>query len=584
MLTQARRRLIFGLLTWAALTLIATFGSCARFAINGDPPSERMGQWALSVLDGSAAEAPESWVGEGPNVIIGWHEGMPAFRYVGDGDLEADVRDAVEAFAGTEETIDQFTVEVSLGRGPVILDTMYLSELSMVPLHDGLIATHASGRRVLSPEELRSRGTYDHGITTPIPDLTLGLNVRSLAGALVRDMGLSFEEFEQEGTIERFRSHTFSRTRYPRDVEVSMESMRQASIDGAEFLLRHMQDGRFAYVYEPRQDVRQQSGYNIPRHSGSTYFLAQVGRAFEHAEARAGALNALRWVNDNVMGRCGETRCVVEWERADVGSAALTVVAAAEVLLGGEDPLARTLVEDLSAFLRAQQRPDGELMHEYDVTANEPIDVQHLYYSGEAAFALLRAYVATGEEANLEAARGVMSHLTGASWDFFGSRYYYGEEHWTCIAAAEGYDELRDPDGLDFCARWAEFNDVLQFDEGQTPWEAEGAYGVGPVVVPRLTPVGSRSEAFVGTYEMMRDAGMDTTQVRRVVERGLEQLLRYQFRPGPTHLFADPEGAYGAIPGSPVDLRCRNDFTQHAGSSFVRWYEVLQEEAQTARE
>ena len=110
----------------------------------------------------------------------------------------------------------------------------------------------------------------------------------------------------------------------------------------------------------------------------------------------------------------------------------------------------------------------------------------------------------------------------------------------------------------------------------------EGAYGVGPVVVPRLTPVGSRTEAFIGTYLLMRDAELDTTGVRALVERGLGQLLRYRWAPGPVHLLANPEAAYGAVPGSPVDLTSRNDFTQHAGSSWIRWLEILREEADPA--
>ena len=279
------------------------------------------------------------------------------------------------------------------------------------------------------------------------------------------------------------------------------------------------------------------------------------------------------------MQRCGENLCVVDFGRADVGSAALTVVAASEILAKAEDPTARRLVDGLSAFLRAQQRDDGELMHEYDVEAQEPIDVQHMYYSGEAAFALLKAHEATGDDGNLEAARRLMSHLTGAGWDFFGSRYYYGEEHWTCIAAGEARERVESEEALDFCRRWYEWNDVLQYRAGQTPWPVEGGYGVGPVLIPRLTPVGSRTEAFIATYQLMKHRGLDTTRVRGVVERGLGQLLRYRWAPGPTHLLADPIAARGAVPGSLVDLTSRNDFTQHAGSAWIRWAAVLREEA-----
>lgn len=223
-------------------------------------------------------------------------------------------------------------------------------------------------------------------------------------------------------------------------------------------------------------------------------------------------------------------------------------------------------------------------MHEFDLRTQEPIDVQHMYYSGEAAFALLKAHEVLGDERDLGAAEKLMGHLTGAGWDFLGSRYYYGEEHWTCIAAGEARGRIDIPEALDFCRRWYEWNDELQYRDDATPWPVKGAFGVGPVIVPRLTPVGSRTEAFVGTYLLMDHEGMDTAGVRAVVERGLGQLLRWRWAPGPTHHFADPEGAYGGVPGSPVDLTSRNDFVQHAGSAWIRWAEVLREEREGAGE
>jgi hypothetical protein len=82
----------------------------------------------------------------------------------------------------------------------------------------------------------------------------------------------------------------------------------------------------------------------------------------------------------------------------------------------------------------------------------------------------------------------------------------------------------------------------------------------------------------------LKHHGRDTTLAREVVERGLAELLRWRWAPGPTHLFADPEGAYGGTPGSPVDLTARNDFVQHAGSAWIRWAEVLREEREAAVE
>jgi hypothetical protein len=262
----------------------------------------------------------------------------------------------------------------------------------------------------------------------------------------------------------------------------------------------------------------------------------------------------------------------------ELGSTALTAAAAAEYLRGGDDPMVRELLENLVAHIRDMQRDDGELMHIYDLSANEPVDVQLLYYSGEGALALLMAHEVLENEADLEAARRLMTHLTGAGWSFLGSRYYFGEEHWTCIAAGAASDRIDSPEALDFCRRWAEFNRAVQYGEGETPWDIAGSYGVGPLLVPRLTPVASRSEAFISTYVAARRRGIDDSALRRQIEAGLGMLLAHRWAPGPTHLLANPVAARGGIPATPVDLTVRNDFVQHACSAMIRWADVLRSE------
>jgi hypothetical protein len=492
-----------------------------------------------------------------------------------------DALHALESWAAVEDARRmRFTVEVPLGTGPLVPDLPWVTELGLVPLQEGLGARFENEEAYLMPEELRSGSAYDGGVTTPIPDLAFGAPVPGLLGRLARTLGTDRETLLADGDVWRVRSHTIAESEYPRDEAVTEENLRAASVDGATFLLRHQhRDGRWTYVWDGTTGTERLEPYNIPRHSGTTYFIAQVDRLHGMPAARSGALRALRWIQRHKLRRCGDHPCVESFGRADIGSAALTVVAAAEVLAKEDDPVARELVVGLTGFIRAQQREDGELMHEYDLRAQEPIDIQHMYYSGEAAFALLKAHEVLGDEANLEAARVLMGHLTGSGWDFLGSRYYYGEEHWTCIAAGEARGRVDSPEAVDFCERWFGFNDALQYREGETPWPVEGGYGAGPVIVPRLTPVGSRTEAFINTYLLMKHHGHDTTEVRALIERGLGQLLRWRWAPGPTHLLADPVGAHGGMPGSPVDLSCRNDFVQHGGSAWIRWADVLRQEA-----
>ena len=245
----------------------------------------------------------------------------------------------------------------------------------------------------------------------------------------------------------------------------------------------------------------------------------------------------------------------------------------AEIARAGIDPSFRVQVDELAKFLLAQQRPDGEFMHLYDRTANGPIDVQFVYYSGEATLALGRAHELTGDPADLEAARRGLAHLVGPVWSFFGDRYYFGEEHWTCQVMSELWDRAPDPKALDFCVRWRAYDAHMMYAPGESPFDADGAFGVGPVVTPRLTPVASRTEAGVATLDAMARAGTDTAQrdaLASQLRRSFALLLRQQFRPGASYLFAEPRLVYGAIPGSPVDWQLRIDYAQHAGSAMIR--------------
>jgi hypothetical protein len=602
---MTRARFALGLAAALLVALLAYFGGAAWSRIDAlAPPDEQASRWALDRLEsarlGEPPPAPpasaERW--NGPVLVTAWFAGAPVARHVrAEGSLASAVVSAADAFAGDERVRAlpgwaspsfgdmrvRFTIECVLGEGPLLPPLPGLQELGLVPLREGLLARFRGATVYLTPEQLRAGRFYDAGVQTPIPDLTFGAPIQLLVDQLARELQAQRFELDAEGEVRRFRAHTIAEASYPdpRPLAelVTEDELRRASVEGAEHLLRHQRpDGRWTYLYDATANAEAPGAYVLPRHAGTTYFVAQVDRLHGLPAARAGALAALRWVERNSLRQCGDALCVESYGQVEVGSAALTIVAAAELQAREPHVLTRQLIEGLTAFLRAQQRPDGELMHEYDLAAQRPIDVQHMYFSGEAAFALLRAHEVLGDARDLEAARRLMAHLTGAGWTFLGSRYYYGEEHWTCIAAGEARGRVEGTDALDFCGRWLEWNEHLQYREGETPWSSEGAYGVGPLLLPRLTPVGSRTEAFINTYLLLRHHGRDTRRAREVVERGLSELLRWRWAPGPTHLFASPAGALGGMPGSPVDLTSRNDYVQHAGSAWIRWAEVLREE------
>jgi hypothetical protein len=591
-LNRAQKLVLWGVLVWAALTCVLALSVRSAFRLDPQtPPPQALSAWVRQAMvaasnDERASDPPPdvaAYAAAGPVIVEGWNKGARVLRHVGSPSVAATMDEVGPSMrAAGKET--HWTVTVPLAEGPLIRGVPWLSALNLVPMREGLVARMGSETRYLTPAELTATGRYDTGVVVRwIPDLSFGIDLEALVGELAEQLAVPSSALDDFGAVRRFSAVTVTEAPYPSRTPVTAETVRQAAVDAAEFLLRHQrEDGVYTYLYDGHEARSRRARYNLPRHAGSTYFLAQMGHLGSMPEAREGAIKALTWLRKRRMRHCGAPSrwCVgaSSDRRVAIGSSALTVVAAAEVLEAGDDPLARLMVVRLTDFLRSQQREDGELMHVYDFRKRKPVDVQYMYYSGEAAFALLKAYRVLGDERNLRAAERLMKHLTGAGWDFPGSRYHYGEEHWTCIAAGEARGLIDNTEALEFCRRWAHYGRVLQYDAGQTPWDSEGGYGVGPFLVPRLTPAGSRTEALVAIYQAAKERGAETGELRTLIERGLGFLLRWRWAPGPAYLLADPTAAYGAVPGTPVDAVVRNDYIQHAGSSWIRWASILQQE------
>lgn len=580
-------------IAWVALTaaLCVVVGARARLAYP-EPPEQAAQGWAFSALSAAVAgSAPlpvhasaAAYEAEGPVVVLAWRRGRVVARHVGSAGFASSVQAAAAQLAAEPElrkaaTSLAFTITLTRERGPWLRSVPLLGELSVVPFVEGVAIT-LDGRTVhVTPDEITRAALWDRAINTPIPDLTFGLSPLAVARLAAEELGAPVETIMQRARFERVASRTLTQVAYPRDEPVSIASLERAAREGALFLLRHQAPtGRFTYRYDGRRNREITGGqYSLPRHAGTAFFLAQAARALDMASARAGALAALRFVRENALKACGspERACVAFNDYPDMGAAALTALAAAEVLAGGDDPEVRELLVRLTAFIRGMQRADGELMHVYDLRASQPIDVQKMYYSGEAAVALLASHRVLGDARDLEVARPLMSHLTGAGWSFFGSRYFYGEEHWTCQAVAAAADRMPVGDALDFCLRWLGYQRALLYGPGETPWPVQGAIGVGPVIVPRLTSVASRVEAGAPIYTLARAQGHDVAALGRQLESHLGLLLRMRFAPGPTHLMRDPHAARGGFPATQGSLEVRNDFVQHAGSAMLAWADVL---------
>ena len=486
--------------------------------------------------------------------------------------------------------------EVVTGEGPLYASELFFT-LGLVPGRDGVKAEIDGKVAYATVDDLLGLQAYDRAHLWVAASFGWGTHRATVIHVLSEQLGVRPAEIEARAKLTRVRfERRVSRAPEAKPLEpmaARPERITEANLsrglvlDGVREAATHLarnvdEDGRYRYLVDATTNVTM-PGYNWPRHSGATFFLAQAAAVLDDAFVRYAALRAASRLRDGMMRDCGPNRCIAEDDAiAEIGSSALALIAFTEIVRTGADGAYRPTIVELARFLRSQQRPDGEFKHQYNRATKEPIDVQFLYFSGEATLALARTHRITDDPADLDAARRALARLSGSGWQFFGSRYYFSEEHWTCQAVAELWDRAPDEEALAFCGRWHEYQRRLQQDADETPFDAEGAFGLGPLVSPRVTPASSRGEAAGALLDVLvreRIAGNtrrsdELQRVDRELRRALAFVLRNQFHPGPTHLFAEPVAARGAVPGSPVDWQLRIDYAQHAGSMMVRWLEV----------
>lgn len=477
-----------------------------------------------------------------------------------------------------------------VGRGPLVSDGP-LFALGLVAGRDGVKATLDGRIAFATVDDLLHAQAYDHGTTFFDPSLGLGVHRATVMWLLAKDLRVDVGEVEKRATFERVRFERRVASGPPPAARLTKENLARADVmtgvrEAAHYLARIVDDaGAYRYLVDAPTD-KTIPGYNWPRHAGATFFLAQAAAVLDDPDVRYAAIRAASHMRDDVLVTCGKERCIADWEQADVGSNALALIAFSELARTGADASYLPTVKALAGFLRGQQREDGELMHMFDRPSGKPVDVQYLYFTGEAALALARAHAVTHDPRDLEAARRALRHLVSKGWSFFGSRYYWSEEHWTCQALDELWERAPDPEALAFCSRWHTYQRALQQGEDDSPFDGDGSFGVGPVVTPRLTPAASRGEAAGATLAVvrrLRPAGAAPSAEELALDdelsRAIAFLLRHQLVPGraPMHLFPAPDVVRGALPGSSVDLQLRIDYGQHAGSAMVRWLELHRE-------
>ncbi|HWO22320.1 MAG TPA: hypothetical protein VNO30_26355 [Kofleriaceae bacterium] len=552
-----------------------------------------------------------------------WLAGRPIARVDGEGaDRGADLGAAVDAAAAqlralpairaiapAERAAARIQVDIITGTAPLGGDQWLFDALAvpgigeMLAINSGLegIGVRIDGKPwLLLPHELvAARVLTTKRPSKQMQDFVIGPDLTKMNQMLAQRAGKP--GVLDPTTMFRFRTDTFVEgprapvegpqapplqlyRGIPPPVPLTGKLLRERALEGGRFLVAHLaENGRYIYEHDLASGVQtdpRSASYSMPRHAGTTYFLAELYRITKEPWLREPIERAFAHLAELMgNGRCAgrtpagiEFDCVMDRHEkiAQMGSTALAVVALAEYQRATGDPRYLPLAKKLAAWIQWMQRPDGSFRHLYNPTTRLPDDqAQLLYYSGEATLALARMHVVTGDPAYARAAEQGLDWLVGW-YDFFMGGFFYGEEHWTCIAAEAAYPAVKNGAHVDFCHGYGAFLREQQAAPGEHPDEDDfaGGYAFTPFLVPFNTPAGSRTEAMISAYLLGRHHGRPDPAVRRQIRNALQYVLGQQITPENDFAVVGP--GRGGVPGSPIDRNVRIDFVQHVCSAFIR--------------
>jgi hypothetical protein len=470
------------------------------------------------------------------------------------------------------------TVEEVIDSSPVLSTHPVIFGASFVAAEDGIEVRYGDKVAYATVDDLIAWKAYDRAIVLGPIRLQLGVDTDAVLEGFSQELDVPKPSLAEYGL---FRRMTMRRHVPPEpEGNVTVESLRDSAIAAGRYLAGVVhQDG--TYRYEVNAITNEDTeGYNWPRHSGATWFLAEAAVYSREPRLIDAVQRAAKRLAEGALVDCGEHRCIAEGWRADLGSSALGLLALVEIVEGGLMPELMPAIKALTEFIRSQQRPDGEFKHFYDRDKRRPIDEQVLYYTGEAAFALARAARLTHEPKDLEAAKRALAQLVDFPPWYLARHYFFGAEHWTCHAMGELWERAPNQKAMDFCLEWQEaVRETAVWHREASP-SYDGATSAGPFVPPAFVGTGTRMEAAVSTLRAARISGATEDQVEALeagIRHGLGFLLRYQLNPGPAHLMPQPAVMRGAFGSTPTDFRVRIDYPQHAGTAIIKYLKLLEQ-------
>jgi len=485
--------------------------------------------WEQWTMEGAGAALPP---GDGPAVVLltPWERGEPGATVYGSGDdLSAAVQEALAK-------LPPHTGETGL-----VLDVLRQQYRS------GLTPPGSGG------------GISEHGGVSP----SVGWRPKATQSTRILPTWSMSQPMLRGTTPARFDSSIASADGARRltggwaaDTGTDADAMLAAALSGGQFLARHQGlDGRYAYTI--LGNGKRGRGYNLPRHAGTTWFLARLASRTDDARVARAAAHGMAYIASQTTTLADGRAFFADPARDDgkvwVGTTALAALAAAE--------LGHPLAEGFGRFLADAVDEQGQVRGELDRADGVfPPQNQNPYGQGQTLLALA-VLVGEGHEDIRPAALRAAAFSDSGYAPLGAGRLVILDEHWACIAAQAAEESLGIPAGMGLCQAY------LADAASGTPDDSS-------VLRPLTGPAGGLAEAVVSAAWLHPES--DWTD-QAIAYGRLFVRSAYTTADGP--LLKDPAAMLGGFRDNLLQLDVRMDGVQHIGCALLGIEALLRREA-----
>ena len=288
-----------------------------------------------------------------------------------------------------------------------------------------------------TPIDLKSVNRYLKSYSmSPVTEMPDKLTIFTARGFFCDESGAVHELYHNDSDYGR------------RKIGVVDDKILNDIIIGASLYLVNLigDNGKFIYGYYPASG-NEIDNYNIVRHAGTIWSIINLYR-MRRDDGLIGKLDkAIDYMYEAIDCKDADTAYLIEIKSNEVklGANGVAVIMLTEYMsvFSGEKHL--DMVKKLANGILELQNPEtGKYWHVLnfpDYSKKE--EFRTIYYDGEAAFALARAYSVTKDEKYLNGAKAAIEY-------FIANKYSKYRDHWVSYSVLEVLKYVSDPRYYDF--------------------------------------------------------------------------------------------------------------------------------------